>query len=366
MKGLLTYGVDCPIINKQLPAGTMREDDTMIDLSNQSVLERYLQEKNLVRGGDGHSVHYCNGGVSGIVVFVNRPQKKPLIVKQALAQLKVAETWECDPSRIKVEYDSNQIYHELMPENAPEVYFYDEKNYIYGREAVPEGCSMWKEDLMSGFIDFEVARKSIETLNVVHSKCAGNSKIAERFSDKSIFYNLRINPYIEFSVQRHPELKSDADRVIREMTQTSITLVHGDYSPKNIMVQDRAISVLDYEVACCGHPAFDLAFFFNHMILKSVKFPQFSDTFLNLLQYMYRIYFSNVTFMDKDELEDCTVRTLALLMIARVDGKSPVEYLVGDEKKQEQVRQIAFQILKEKTGKIPDVIQIAKQHAPRG
>lgn len=336
----------------------------MIDLSNQSVLELYLQKKGLVSEGDGHSVHYCNGGVSGIVVFVDRPGKKPLIIKQALAQLKVAEVWKCDPNRMKVEYDSNKIYHKLIPENAPEVYFYDEENYVYGREAVPETCRMWKEDLMSGLIDFEVARKSIETLNVVHNQCAGNRDVAKRFSDKTIFYNLRISPYIEFTVRKHPELKDDAERVIQEMTRNGITLVHGDYSPKNIMVQGRAISVLDYEVAHYGHPAFDLAFFFNHMILKSVKFPELSDTFLNLLQYMYHIYFSNVTFMDGKELEDCTVRTLALLMIARVDGKSPVEYLVGDAEKQERVRKIAFQVLKEKADRIADVIRIAKLHAP--
>lgn len=337
----------------------------MIDISSQPNLEDYLDSRDLVREEDGHCIHYCKGGVSGTVAFVDRPGRKPLIVKQALAQLKVAETWMCDPNRMKVEYESNRIYHELMPGSSPEVYFYDGENYIYGREAVPESCSMWKADLMHGLVDFEVARKAIETLAVVHNRCAGDADVARRFSDKGIFYGLRINPYIEFSVQKHPELAREADRVIREMMTRSITLVHGDYSPKNIMVLGREISVLDYEVAHYGNPAFDLAFLFNHMILKSVKFPDMEDTFLELLRYMADLYFQKLEFTDRAELEDCTVRTLALLMIARVDGKSPVEYLTGEPEKQQLVRRAASQILERKADRIAEVVRIVRENESR-
>lgn len=334
----------------------------MIDITNQEVLENYMLGRELTGPGDGHSIHYCKGGVSGTVVFIERPGKTPLIIKQALAQLKVAETWTCDPNRMGIEYDSNKIYHELMPENAPEVYFYDQENYIYGREAVPDNCEMWKADLMSGLLDFEVARKSIETLVVVHNKCARNTKVAERFADKTIFYGLRISPYIEFIVQKHPQLKDAADRVIRELMESSITLIHGDYSPKNIMVVGRGISVLDYEVAHYGHPAFDLAFFSNHFILKSIKFPAFAGAFLNMLRYMTDFYLEHMDSMDKKEFEDCTIRTLALLMIARVDGKSPVEYLAGDPDKQQIVREIAFDLLEQKADSFSKAISIIASH----
>lgn len=332
----------------------------MIDISSQPILEIYLQKRNLVSQGDQHSVRYCKGGVSGTVAFVDRPGEKPLIVKQALARLNVAETWMCDPNRMKIEYESNRIYHGLLPDCSPEVYFYDEQNYIYGREAVPESCRMWKSDLMSGLIDFEVARKVIETLSTVHNKCANNAGIARRFSNRSIFYELRINPYIEFSVKRHPDLSDAAGLVIGEMMNHCCTLVHGDYSPKNIMVTGRDISVLDYEVAHYGNPAFDLAFLFNHIVLKSIKFPTMSDAFLNLLQFMSDVYFSKLEFMDRSELADCTVRTLALLMIARVDGKSPVEYLFREPKKQELVRRIAFRLLEQRVDRIDRVVQTVR------
>ncbi|MBQ6427068.1 MAG: phosphotransferase [Clostridia bacterium] len=313
----------------------------MIDIKDINVLEKYLAEKGLISNGSDHTITYCKGGVSGTVVYVDRVGKTPMIIKQALAQLKTKETWLCDPNRMGIEYDSNRIYHELMPENAPEVYFYDEENYIYGREAVPDDCQMWKADLMSGLLDFQVAEKSIRTLVTVHNRCAGDEAVRERFGDKEVFYNLRINPYIEFTVNKYPEWNEDARKVISLLMDSGISLVHGDYSPKNIMVtKGRGISVLDYEVAHYGHPAFDLAFFSNHFILKSIRFPEIRDAYLSMLEYMVGIYMREMTFMDRSEMENATLSVLRFLLIARIDGKSPVEYLVGDDEKQQKARNI--------------------------
>ncbi|HHW11397.1 MAG TPA: phosphotransferase [Firmicutes bacterium] len=329
----------------------------MIDISNQKILEEYLRQRKLISDADGFKLEYCKGGVSGTVVYVERPGK-PLIIKQALAKLKVKETWLCDPNRMNIEYESNKIYHELMPENAPEVYFYDEENYIFGREAVPAGCTMWKADLLDGLLDFKIAQKAIETMAVVHKECAGDPAVAAKFADKKIFYDLRISPYIVFTVGKHPQLQAYADRVSTELMEREITLVHGDYSPKNIMVVGRGIKVLDYEVAHYGHPAFDLAFFSNHFILKAVKNPQFAQAYLNMLAYMIGLYFDRVDYMDRTELESCYIRTLALLMIARVDGKSPVEYLTAEPEKQELVRRMTFGLVAEKIENFADALRL--------
>lgn len=334
----------------------------MVDIANLQELEDYLLARGYIAAGDGHAIHYCKGGVSGTVVFVERGEKTPMIVKQALAQLKTKEVWECDPNRMGIEYDSNRIYHELMPENAPEVYFYDQENYIYGREAVPDDCVMWKANLMDGLLDFEVARKSIETLVTVHNRCAGNPEIAERFADKSIFFGLRIDPYIRFTARKYPAYKDQAAWIEDRMLNSGISLVHGDYSPKNIMVIGRGISVLDYEVAHYGHPAFDLAFFANHFILKSIRFPEYAGAFIDMLRYMLSIYMDNMVYMDKREMEETTVRTLAFLMLARVDGKSPVEYLVGNEAGQQMVRDIALEIMDTNASSFSEVIALIEKH----
>lgn len=312
----------------------------MIDLSNETVLRQYLIEKQIVQKDQNYSLTYCGGGVSGTVVFLEI-EGKAIIVKQALAQLKVKETWLCDPNRMYIEMESNKIYHQVAPDNAPAVLFYDAENYIFGREAAPAGALMWKQQLLDGLLDFRVAEKTIDTLLAVHDYSSGNPEVAETFADKEIFYQLRISPYIEFIVEKYPQLKEYAAPVIEELMGSSITLIHGDFSPKNVMVDDRKVYILDFEVAHYGHPSFDLAFFSNHFILKAVKNKVWAESFLNMLRHMIGRYLSGVKYMSANELEKSYIRLLSLLMIARVDGKSPAEYITEEDDK-ELIRSMAF------------------------
>lgn len=318
----------------------------MLYISSEDVLVGYLKERGILKEGSACSVHYCEGGVSCTVAYVEI-DGQPMIIKQALEQLKTKDTWLCDPNRMYIEYESNKIYYEYLPENAPETYFYDKENYIYGREAVPDGCPMWKDDLMKGILDYKVAQKAVDTLVTVHNQCCNDETAAKMFESKDVFYALRISPYIEFTVSKHPEIASFAHQVSKEMMESKITLIHGDYSPKNIMVTDDGIKVLDYEVANFGHPAFDLAFFSNHFILKAVKFEDNSKAYLDMLDYIVKRYFDAFTCMDHQEFEHTYIRTLALLMLARVDGKSPVEYLTEEKEKQETVRQLSKTMIKD-------------------
>ena len=329
----------------------------MVDISKKEELEQYLLDRKIINKKDGYSMYYCSGGVSGTVAFVYAGDK-PMIIKQALAQLKTKETWLCDPNRMNIEYLSNKTYHSHVPESVPEVYFYDEENYIFGREAAPESCSMWKSDLLTGLLDFSVAEQAITALAVVHNKCATDKQVAMDFASKDVFYNLRISPYIEFTVLKHPNLANYAKPIIQELMESTITLVHGDYSPKNILVNERKISILDFEVAHYGHPSFDLAFFSNHFLLKSIKNKQFAPSYLNMLSYMLDIYFSSIDYMDTTELEQSFVKLLAMLLLARVDGKSPVEYLTEKSDKQ-LVRDLAYHIINEKLTTYARVLDFA-------
>ena len=316
----------------------------MIDISNQETLMQYLLDKGHVKPDDTCSITYLGGGVSGTVAFL-RAGGREMIVKQALAKLKVAEEWLCDPSRMYIEMKSNEIYHRLVPDNAPAVYFYDHDNYIFGREAAPEHAVMWKSNLMSGLLDFEVAEKVMRSLVVVHNECAKDKDVAEIFGDKTIFYELRISPYIKFILQKHPRLEGFAAPIIDELMSSQITLVHGDYSPKNVMLEGRKVYITDFEVAHYGHPSFDIAFLSNHLVLKALHNRRFgASAYLSMLRYILDVYFGEMDYMDKSALETSFVKLLPLLMIARVDGKSPVEYII-DPAEKEIVRGIAYAII---------------------
>jgi aminoglycoside phosphotransferase (APT) family kinase protein len=214
---------------------------------------------------------------------------------------------------------------------------------------------MWKTDLMAGRLDFQVGKKVMDTLAVVHNHCATDQEVAQEFADNQIFYELRISPYIEFTCEKHPKLKEYAAPIIKELMESKITLVHGDYSPKNVVVFDETVYITDFEVAHYGHPAFDLGFLCNHLILKSIHMRDFGDGFLAMLRYLLDSYFEKCHYMDKEELEQSFLKLLPLLMIARVDGKSPVEYLV-DPAVKEFVRMVAYGLIDQKILKIRDLL----------
>jgi len=332
----------------------------MIDISNLETLKQYLLDRGISKADDDCRIDYCGGGVSGTVAFV-QINGRDMIIKQALAKLKVAEDWQCDPNRMQIEMKSNDIYHKLVPDNAPEVYFYDHDNYILGRAAAPEHCVMWKSDLLGGILDFDVAKKVIYSLVTVHNECSRDKQAAEDFADKAIFYDLRIAPYIEFILKKHPQLTDFTKPIIAELMDSAITLIHGDFSPKNIMLDKRKVYIMDFEVAHYGHPSFDLAFFSTHFVLKSVKNRQFGAVYLDMLNYMLGIYFDRVDCMDKTALENSYVRLLSLIMIARVDGKSPAEYLTDDGDK-ELMRSMAFEIINRNVTTIKDMLALIRKN----
>jgi Ser/Thr protein kinase RdoA (MazF antagonist) len=138
---------------------------------------------------------------------------------------------------------------------------------------------------------------------------------------------------------------------------SAITLIHGDFSPKNIMVVGRNASILDYEVAHYGHPSFDIAFFSNHLILKAVKNKQWAGAYIAMLNYILDIYFSKIKCVPALELEKSFIHLLSLLMLARVDGKSPVEYLTLEEDK-ELVRTMAYRIPRQGLSTYKEIIPL--------
>ena len=333
--------------------------DTVIDISKKEVLIKYLTDTKQVMQGHDLKVKYFDGGVSCTVAFVSS-EKGDMIVKQALKKLKVAEEWLSDPKRIMIEMQTNQVYCEIVPEKAPQVYFCDAENYIFGRYAIPEDFVMWKTELMNGILNFNLAEQAISALASVHQTTSQMPELAEKFADKSFFINLRTKPYLEWVALKHPECKAAIDEMIKILVESSLTLVHGDFSPKNMLVKGNALYVLDFEVGHFGHPAFDLAFVTNHLLLKAVKNKYCAKSYLNMLDFMVEKYFHIVKFIERPKLEAFTVFVLGGLFLARVDGKSPVEYIT-EEADKELIRKIAKGILRERPCTYKEVIEIMSE-----
>jgi aminoglycoside phosphotransferase (APT) family kinase protein len=133
-------------------------------------------------------------------------------------------------------------------------------------------------------------------------------------------------------------------------------LVHGDVSPKNILCGPNGPVFLDAECAWWGDPAFDLAFCLNHLMLKCLWVPAARRALLASFQAMTAAYLPLVGWEPAAALETRAAHLLPALFLARVDGKSPVEYITRDADR-DKVRAVARRLLIDPPDRLADVVR---------
>jgi aminoglycoside phosphotransferase (APT) family kinase protein len=208
----------------------------------------------------------------------------------------------------------------------------------------PAQYPLWKAQLRDGEIDPAFAASVGTAIARIHSATAGRAEIAKRFATDHIFFPIRLEAYLLAAAEKHPD-HAGALRTLVEVTgSTKRALVHGDVSPKNILHGPAGPVFLDAECAWYGDPAFDLAFCLNHMLLKCLWRPQHARAYLQSFNALYRAYLQGADWEPQAQLEERTARLLPGLFLARVDGKSPVEY-VTEESARQQVRKVALPLL---------------------
>src|SRR5471032_1551748 len=204
----------------------------------------------------------------------------------------------------------------------------------------PSEYRVWKDDLLDGVANVEMARAIGATLAVIHRATANSEELARTFSTDANFFALRLEPYFLASAVANPDCADALKRLSDETAATRRALVHGDISPKNILVGPAGPVFLDAECAWYGDPAFDLAFVLNHLLLKGVWRSDRRSDYLSMFASLCAAYRSRVTWEPWSALEARTAALLPGLLLARVDGKSPVEY-VTDERDHNAIRVFA-------------------------
>ncbi len=288
------------------------------------------------RGFDVRKAEELGGGVSNVVLRV-ATDSGCLVFKQSLAKLRVAEEWLFDRKRIVNERRCMQLINELMPGAAPEVRFADDESFVFGMTCVPDGGRVWKTALLEGDADPDAAANAGALLGEMHRKCAQDPRAKEWFQDWDVFRQGRVDPYHRRVMEAHPDLAPWIEAEIARMHAHRVTLVHGDYSPKNLFVYPGRVLMLDFEVAHWGDPAFDIAFCLAHLLLKVIHFPARRNDYLRVAEAYWRGYGSR-------DAGANTMRELACLLLARIDGKSKEDYITKEEEK-ETARQLARWII---------------------
>jgi tRNA A-37 threonylcarbamoyl transferase component Bud32 len=296
-------------------------------------LEEFLQRAGL---GTPIRMEALSGGVSSDIWRVELPDRL-VCVKRALPRLRVAQVWEAPIERNRYERQWLQIARDAAPSSAPQVLAWDDDAGLFAMEHL--AFPVWKNVLRDGHADPAFAAQVGERLAAIHNFTRG--KMAQRFPTDDIFYAIRLEPYLVATAPRHPDLAEILVSLARRTAATHECLVHGDVSPKNILVGSDGPVFLDAECAWYGDPAFDLAFCLNHMFLKCIWVPRARTGFLACFDALSQSYLSAIP--EAKAVEQRAATLLPGLLLGRIDGKSPVEYL--DEAQRLLVRTAARRLL---------------------
>ena len=283
------------------------------------------------------------------------------VLKRALPQLRVKQVWKAPVSRSAHEVQWLLEAKRIVPNAVPEVLAHDRELGLFAMSFFdPENYPVWKQQLQAGRIDDVFAGEVGRTICSIHSGTAGDPSIASRFSTDDIFYSIRIEPYLQATARVHSDLSDLLETLAASTMANKRAMIHGDVSPKNILVGAKGPVFLDAECAWYGDPAFDLAFCLNHLLLKSVSQPNTRQTLMAAFKALSASYLKGVTWEPHDELEARAARLLPALLLARIDGKSPVEYITAAADK-EFVRRVARHLIATPPNRLSEIGRLWSQ-----
>jgi aminoglycoside phosphotransferase (APT) family kinase protein len=289
----------------------------------------FLRGAGLARPDERPAAAALTGGVSSDIWKVSLASGA-ICVKRALPRLRVAQLWEAPVERNRYEWRWMQAAARIAPGSAPRVLAHDDAG-VFAMEYL-DGARhpLWKDELREGRADPAFAGRVGETLARIHAATAGDAAVAAAFATDAGFHAIRLEPYLLATARRHPDLAPRLAGLAERTAATRAALVHGDVSPKNILVGARGPVFLDAECAWYGDPAFDLAFCLNHLLLKCLWVPASAPKFLECFDVLVAAYLRGFS---PAGLEARAATLLPGLLLARVDGKSPVEYLNAEAQK---------------------------------
>ncbi|HWL08481.1 MAG TPA: aminoglycoside phosphotransferase family protein [Planctomicrobium sp.] len=293
----------------------------------------YLVDFGWLPASSATDVQPLAWGVSNLVLRVERPGQSAIVIKQSRPQLRTAIDWFSRCERIYREADVLRAIVPLLPPGTvPRVLFEDRKNYILGLEAIRADHVVWKQRLLNNCLDDTVAESLGTSLGVIHRETAGRPSLLPDAEDWSLFDELRIDPFYRWIARVHPVIEPSVTDLIDEMSRHRVCLVLADFSPKNVLIHADGVSLVDFETGHYGDPAFDLGFFLSHLLLKSLRWRHAMPEWQRLIDTFWKRYQETVdqnsgTPVASAETAVRAVRHLAACLLARIDGKSTVDYL---------------------------------------
>lgn len=309
----------------------------------------YLRRMQRISAEEAVTIIPLAWGVSNCVLRVEPESAPPFVLKQSRSRLRTADPWFSRLDRIFREAEVLRWLSVRLPAGVvPQPVFEDRENFVMAMEAIRPDHVVWKQLLLEGAVDRALARQLGEMLGTLHVESAEARDELTSWQDREVFEELRIEPFYRRLIVRHPEVGATLARLIDETYDRLICLVHADFSPKNILIHPDGCSLVDFETAHLGDPAFDLGFFFSHLLLKAVYHHPQSGPLLDVARaaltgWRERVkQTANAVELTSPDLSARAATHTVACLLARIDGASPVDYLAGDEPRQKFVRQHAI------------------------
>ena len=268
-------------------------------------------------------------------MLVGRPGGEAWVVKQALGKLRVAVDWFSPPERIHREALGLRWLAMLAPPGTiTPLVFEDHDHHLLAMAAVPQPHENWKSMLLAGRLEAGHVEQFARLLGTIHRRGhEERARVAPVFADRSYFESLRLEPYFGYAATQVPEVATFLSGLIDATRAHRVTLVHGDYSPKNVLVHGGRLVLLDHEVIHFGDPAFDLGFSLTHFLSKAHHLPERRADFARAAGRSWTVYRETVGDAEwLEDLEPRAVRSTLGCLLARVAGRSPLEYLDAEER----------------------------------
>ena len=303
-----------------------------------------LIRAGLITSAESTRFEALTGGVSSDIWKVSTPERS-FCVKRALAKLRVTAEWNAPVERNRYEVAWTRIAHGIVPGSVAEILHHDEKEMFCAMNYLaPDEHRLWKNELHDGRADPDDAGEVGRRLGRIHAATANYPQVAAQFPRNGIFHAIRLEPYLEATAAAHPDLRDALFSLSRRTGETRIVMIHGDVSPKNILLGPAGPVFLDAECACIGDPAFDIAFCLNHLLLKCLWNPAARSGFHACFEALADAYLAEANWEPPEVLEARAASLLPGLFLARVDGKSPVEY-IRSEADRARIRRCARDLL---------------------
>lgn len=307
-------------------------------------LHRPLREMGVLQADEPVAFAPLTGGVSSDILLVTTATRR-FCIKRALPQLKVAQAWTAPVERNAAEAAWLKQVGAWLPAHVPAVIAEAPADGLFAMSYLPpDRHPVWKRQLADGACDAYFAAQVGDVLARIHVRSAGDPEIAKRFANDGTFESIRLEPYFRFTAKQYPQLGGRLSALADQTARTRLALVHGDVSPKNILRGADGPVFIDAECAWYGDPAFDLAFCLTHLLLKAVWRPAWRAEYVDSFRALAASYLRSVSWEPVGALSERCGALIPALLLARVDGKSPVEYLTAADEK-DVVRRRAIRLL---------------------